>query len=101
VPEINVRVGGREVDAFFRPEKLIVELDGYDYHGTRDAFERDRDRDADALADGLPTVRITWERIHADPFKEAARLRAILAQRRAILAQQQQQQQQQQQTRAA
>jgi very-short-patch-repair endonuclease len=75
-------VCGHEVDALFAAEQLIVELDGWDFHRDRYAFEADRDRDADALAAGLPTVRVTWERMSQTPGKEASRLHAILVRRR-------------------
>jgi very-short-patch-repair endonuclease len=70
------------VDALFAAEKLIVELDGYEFHSDRAAFESDRDRDADTLAAGFATVRITWYRIHETAVREAARLHRILAGRR-------------------
>jgi very-short-patch-repair endonuclease len=70
------------VDALFRAERLIVELDGWEYHGTREAFEDDRERDAATLAAGFQTIRITWERLRGDPAREAERLRAILDARR-------------------
>ncbi len=85
-PRLNVRVGGYEVDALFEVEQLIVELDSWEWHSSRAAFERDRERDADAIAGGLPTLRITWERIHDAPRKEARRLHSILAARRAEAA---------------
>lgn len=77
-PVMNARVAGHEVDALFPDAKLIVELDGWAYHSTRESFEGDRDRDADALAAGHNTVRLTWERMHRSPAKEAARLEQIL-----------------------
>jgi very-short-patch-repair endonuclease len=80
-PEVNQRVAGHEVDALFRKQKLIVELDGYEFHKGRGAFESDRDRDADTLAAGHATVRITWERMNTRPAREADRLRRILAKR--------------------
>ncbi len=46
-PRVNTIVCGFEVDAYFEAEKLIVELDSYEFHHDRDAFETDRDRDAD------------------------------------------------------
>jgi hypothetical protein len=81
-PRVNARVAGYEVDALFEAEQLIVELDGWAFHADRDAFERDRDRDADTLAAGCATVRITWERMRRAPAHEAARLQAILTGRR-------------------
>lgn len=80
-PEINARVAGYEVDALFREQRVIVELDGYEFHGTRQSFEKDRERDATTLAAGFRTIRITWERLAQAPEKEAERLKAILAAR--------------------
>ncbi len=77
-PEINVKVRGREVDAYFPEHNLIVELDGWDYHKDREAFESDRERDAENLRHGLKTLRITKQRMTQTPDREAARLREIL-----------------------
>jgi hypothetical protein len=81
-PLMSVRVAGHLVDALFREEKVIVELDSWDFHRDRSSFESDRDRDADTLAAGHVTVRITWERMHERAAREAARLHDILNQRR-------------------
>jgi hypothetical protein len=81
-PEINARVAGHEVDVYFRDYQLVIELDGYETHGTRDQFESDRDRDADLLACAIATVRLTWERFSLTPAREAARLHAIIRNRR-------------------
>ena len=80
-PEMNARVAGYEVDALFREQRVIVELDGYEFHGTRQAFEKDRERDATTLAAGYRTVRITWERLTQAAEKEAERLWAIISSR--------------------
>jgi predicted transcriptional regulator of viral defense system len=45
-PTVNTLIEGYEVDAVWPEHNLIVELDGYAYHRTRAAFERDRRRDA-------------------------------------------------------
>lgn len=82
-PVVNTRVLGYEVDALFPEHRLIVELDGAEFHLDRATFERDRDRDAELLAAGFPTVRITWERLETAPAREAARLHAILQRRAA------------------
>jgi hypothetical protein len=80
-PTLNARVAGYEVDALFPEHKVIVELDGYEYHQGRRSFERDRERDAALLAAGYVTVRITWERLTTQPEREAARLQTILTSR--------------------
>jgi very-short-patch-repair endonuclease len=78
---VNADDAGHEVDTSFPPQRLAVELDGWDTHSTRSQFESDRDRDADVLAVGIPTVRVTWTRLAFAPAREAARLQAILEQR--------------------
>ena len=77
-PITNTELLGYEIDALFPEHRLIVELDGWDFHSDRGAFESDRDRDAELLAAGYQTVRITWERLKAQPAREAERLRRIL-----------------------
>ncbi len=77
-PLLNTYVAGWLVDALFPEQRLIVELDGYEYHGDRGSFERDRERDAATLAAGCATVRVTWERLTRATAREVARLQAIL-----------------------
>jgi hypothetical protein len=77
-PQFNVMVCGYKVDALFAPQRLIVELDSWEYHQDRSAFETDRLRDADTLAAGYATLRITWQR--PDEL-EAARIHKILKDR--------------------
>jgi hypothetical protein len=77
-PLINTKVTGKEADVFFPEHKLVVELDGWDTHSSRSQFESDRDRDADRLAAGIATVRLTRQRFDNAPEREAARLKAIL-----------------------
>jgi hypothetical protein len=69
-----------QVDVYFPEHNLIVELDGWGYHNDRHAFETDRERDAHHLQHGTPTVRITKDRVTANPDHEAARLQTILDQ---------------------
>jgi len=85
-PRLNTIVHGYEVDAYFEAEKLIVELDGWVFHNDRGAFEDDRERDATMLLYGIATIRITKRRFNEAPEREAARLHAILEDRRRHLA---------------
>lgn len=57
VPEANGKVGGYEVDFLWRAERLIVEVDGWEAHRTRSAFEEDRVRDAHLMALGFDVLR--------------------------------------------
>jgi very-short-patch-repair endonuclease len=77
-PKMNARVAGYEVDAFWPAQKLIVEIDGYAYHRTRQAFERDRRKDAALTAAGYRVVRITWKRLTTEPLSLTAQLTLLL-----------------------
>ena len=75
-------MAGYVLDALFPVEKVIVELDSWEFHKDKPAFEDDRERDAVMLARGFVTVRVTEERLDERPEHEAKRLHAILATRR-------------------
>jgi very-short-patch-repair endonuclease len=79
MPRTNARVNGYEVDAFWPAQRLIVEIDGWRYHGTRQAFERDRRKDAALTTAGYRVVRITWRRLRDEPYSVIAQLGALLA----------------------
>lgn len=75
----NERVGRHEVDFVWHAQRLVVEVDGYAYHGHRAAFERDRLRAAELQACGYKVMRITWRQIEARPEAVIARLTKALA----------------------
>lgn len=79
MPTINRRSGGREVDAVFEAERVIVELDSWTYHGDQTSFRADRARDRRNAADGYLPLRYTR---HDLTDAEAHRLRHILDARR-------------------
>jgi very-short-patch-repair endonuclease len=80
-PACNVRVRPYEVDFLWRAERLIVEVDGYAFHSTRAAFERDRRRDADLQARGFSVMRVTWRQLAHEPEAVVARLAQRLSSR--------------------
>lgn len=77
-PQMNVEVCGLLVDALFERERVIVELDSWDFHANREAFEDDRERDGVTTEAGLVTVRITKRGFE----QQTQRLVRILAERR-------------------
>jgi very-short-patch-repair endonuclease len=79
-PRVNARVGGLEVDLLWREQRLVVEVDGYAYHSSRTAFERDRLRDAELGAAGFRVMRLTWRVLVDEPEAVVARLASALAQ---------------------
>ena len=78
MPELNQTIAGHEVDAIYRQQHLVIELDSRRFHTTPKAFEQDRDRDADLLTAGFSTLRITDARLKQRPAHEAHRLRNLL-----------------------
>jgi very-short-patch-repair endonuclease len=83
VPRINLRRGRIIPDFVWRPEKVVVEVDGYRTHGTRRAFESDRARDAKLAAAGWIVLRFTWRQLTNEPMLVLARLAQTLALRSA------------------
>jgi very-short-patch-repair endonuclease len=77
-PETNVFVEGELVDAVWRDQKLVVEVDGYGFHRSREQFENDRRRDAKLQVAGYRVIRLTQERIDTEPWAVAAQLRQLL-----------------------
>ena len=77
-PATNVLVLGHEVDALWPGAKLIVELDSWEFHAHRAAFQRDRVLDSERLVAGYRTVRVTHDRLDHEATTLLAELRALL-----------------------
>ncbi|HEX3263341.1 MAG TPA: DUF559 domain-containing protein [Solirubrobacterales bacterium] len=77
--EVNARVHGYEVDLLWRDEGFAVEINGYDAHSGRVAFERDHLKVATLAAHGVRVMPVTFRQIRDDPGGVVARLRAVLA----------------------
>ena len=78
LPETNRPAGGRYVDCRWPQHKLTVELDGYRYHNTRHAWERDRRREREAYARGDQFRRFTYGDVTERPEGVLAELRPLL-----------------------
>lgn len=80
-PEVNVAIKRTVVDFLWRDQALIVEVDGWESHRTRSAFEEDRARDARLALHGYETVRFTWRQVTADARGVSKTIRALLQRR--------------------
>lgn len=78
-PEVNVRVGGYELDFFWREAGVAVEVDGFAYHSSRTAFERDCHRDFELASRGLQILRVTWRQLADESHAVLVRLARTLA----------------------
>jgi very-short-patch-repair endonuclease len=79
--EANVAVEGFEVDFLWRGARLVVEVDGFEYHASRSAFERDRRRDAVLAASGFRVIRVTWRQLTSEAKPLLARVARALGER--------------------
>jgi len=77
-PEVNVKVDRFEVDFLWREQQLVVEVDGWEAHRSRSAFEEDRARDARLAVLGYEVVRFTWRQVTHDGATVAKTIRALL-----------------------
>lgn len=78
LPQCNVPFAGYVPDFRWPHHKLVVELDGWEDHGTRRNFEEDRQRDAKLLTLGYRVMRVTWRRFKTQPRAVMADLAALL-----------------------
>lgn len=81
-PALNTWVAGFEVDAYWQRERFAVEVDGWETHRTRRAFEDDRVRQEDLKLAGVDSVLVTARRIEREPAEVGRRLATHLARRR-------------------
>jgi very-short-patch-repair endonuclease len=77
-PLVNVRIGESDVDFLWPGHRLAVEVDGWDSHRSRTAFEEDRVRDERLKLLGYEVVRFTWWRLKTHPADVAATLQTLL-----------------------
>jgi very-short-patch-repair endonuclease len=66
-------------------ERVVIETDGWRFHGHRAAFEDDRSRDDFLAARGWIVVRITWRRLKREPMLVMVQLAQTLAHRASTL----------------
>ena len=80
-PDVNVPLLDYVVDFLWPQARLVVELDGRATHGTRRAFQADRDRDGRLAVAGYRVLRFTWFDVTRRPAVVADRVRRMLATR--------------------
>jgi very-short-patch-repair endonuclease len=68
-----------QVDCHWPGTGRIVELDGWESHHTRSAFQDDRERDRRLTAAGYSVTHITWNQLRDEPEVIASDLRTLLS----------------------
>ena len=84
-PLVNHRHGRDIVDFTWPEHRVIVEVDGWAAHGDRQAFERDRARDAERQAQGYVVLRFTWTQVTEHSLRVVARIAQTLGVRTRVV----------------
>jgi len=84
-PSMNFNVAEFEIDAYWPALRFAVELDLFETHGSRAAFERDRRRQEELKLLGIEMIRITKPRLDREPKAVMRNLGALLERRRSEL----------------
>lgn len=81
-PLMNTWVERFEIDAYWEEERFAVEVDGWETHRTRRAFEDDRLRHEEMKLAGIDVVPISARRIEQCPDEVGRHLASLLKRRR-------------------
>jgi very-short-patch-repair endonuclease len=66
------------VDCHWPQLRLVAELDGWEGHSTRSAFQGDRARDRALHVAGYSVIHLTWKQLEIEPEAVASDLRRLL-----------------------
>jgi very-short-patch-repair endonuclease len=80
VANATIRVEGCRLhpDVLMREQPLVIEVDGFTFHGGHVAFQKDRERQNLFAQAGYTVLRFTWEDLTENPAKVITRIRRTL-----------------------
>jgi len=78
-PETQVRLAGFRVDFLWRRERVVFEIDGYRFHTSRSAFDRDRRKDLALKQAGFDPNRVSRDQVKYEPLRVLAHVCGALA----------------------
>jgi hypothetical protein len=79
LPKTNIPEDGHWVDCRWPEQRLTVELDSYEFHATRHAWQKDYQREREARKRGDQYRRYIWEDVFEDSDPMIADLRQLLS----------------------
>lgn len=79
---VNLRSNGRALDFHWPADDLVLEVDGFAWHGRRRQFEHDADRDLDLEVTGRHVLRASARQVRDTPEKVVAAVAGARAERR-------------------
>ena len=78
-PRTQVRIAGYTVDFVWPDHRVVFEIDGYSFHTSRFAFDRDRRKDAALKAAGYDPNRLSRDQVMFEPYLAIAAISAAIA----------------------
>jgi very-short-patch-repair endonuclease len=84
VPQVQIPLSDRmvRVDLADQARRIVIEADSYQFHGGREAWERDCERYDELTAAGWVVLRFTWRQVVDRPGQVVEIVRATLGHRR-------------------
>jgi very-short-patch-repair endonuclease len=79
VPDVNVLIAGVLVDAVWREQRVVVELDGRNNHSSWGQIQNDRSKELILRAAGFTVVRYGTRQLEEEPALVIADLLRALA----------------------
>lgn len=83
-PETQVPLAGYRVDFLWRHERVVFEIDGYRFHTSRSAFDRDRRKDLALKQAGFDPNRVSRDQVKNEPLLVLAQVAGALARARSF-----------------
>ena len=81
-PETQVGLAGYRVDFLWRRERVVFEIDGYRFHASRRAFDRDRRKDMVLKQARCDANRVSRDKVTYEPLVVLAHVAGALARAR-------------------
>lgn len=78
-PQTQVKIAGYTVDFLWPAHRVVFEIDGYRFHTSRSAFDRDRRKDNALKAAGLDPNRLSRDQVMFEPYMAVAAIAGALA----------------------
>jgi very-short-patch-repair endonuclease len=78
-PETQVRIAGYRVDFVWREQRVVFEIDGYRFHTSRSAFDRDRRKDLALKQAGYDPNHFSRDQVKCEPLNVIASVAGALA----------------------
>lgn len=75
----NQRVAGYEVDVVFHDARIVVEIDGFAFHGDAETFVRDRNKQNTLALAGYVVLRFTWRDLTDCPGRVIAEVKRAIS----------------------